>query len=142
LLHGRLALYDVDDAEAFCGRILDDQLRAFGVRLRRHDTEDALAFLVSECWRLSVRYDPNVGQKFSTYARRQLRLRFVDFLRAKLGRTRWSQSDRGRVERPRRDLVSLDGLLDAGGGLDGGVGAGAVDTPFGCDPALGRLFAD
>ena len=140
LLHGRLALHDVYDVEHLCGRVLDDQLRAFGVRLRSHDQEDALAFLVSEAWRLSFRYDPSVGQRFSTYARRQLRLRFVDFLRARLG-TRWSKSDRGCVECPRRELLSLDRLVDESGELDGRIGAGKVDTPFGCDPALSRLLS-
>jgi hypothetical protein len=109
LLHGPYALHDVDDVEGFCERILGEQLRILGARLRFHDQEDALAFLLSVAWRLSVRYDPSVGQSFSTYARRQLKLRVVDWLRTKLGRTRWSQSDRGRVERPRRELLSLDG---------------------------------
>jgi hypothetical protein len=102
----------------------------------------SLADLVSEAWRLSLRYDAEAGQSFSKYARAQLKLRFVDWLRGKLGPTRWSQSDRGRVERPRRELVSLDGFVDEGGELVGGVGAGTVDTPFGRDPALGRLLSD
>jgi hypothetical protein len=142
LLRGRLALHDVDDAEKFCARILDDQLRAFGVRLRSHDQEDALAFLVGEAWRLSGRYDPSVGQSFSKYARQPLKLRFVDWLRTKLGRTRWSQSDRGRVERPRREVLSLDGLIDSGGELVGGVRTGTLDSPRGCDPTLRRLLED
>jgi hypothetical protein len=142
LLRGRVAFHDVDDAERFCARILDEELRAFGAHLSRHDQEDALSYLIGEAWRLSVWYDPSVGQEFSTYARRQLRLRFVDWLRTQLGRTRWSHSDRGRVERPRRELLSLDGFVDEGGEVVGGVRAGTLDTPFGCDPALGRLLAD
>jgi DNA-directed RNA polymerase specialized sigma subunit len=135
-------LHDADDAEKFCARILDDQLRAFGVRLRSHDQEDALSYLIGEAWRLSVRYDPSVGQRFSTYARRHLGLRFVDWLRAKLGRTRWSQSDRGRVDRPRREVLSLDGFVDEGGELVGGLRAGAVDPPRDRDPDLYRLLND
>ncbi len=140
LLRGRFALHDVDDVEKFCGRILDDQQRALGVRLRPHDSEDALAFLVSECWRLSLRYDRSAAHSFSKYARAQLKLRFVDYLRSKLGRTRWSQSDRGRVERPRREVLSLDRLVDEGGELVGGIGAGTLNTPFSRDPALSRLL--
>jgi hypothetical protein len=142
LLRGRLALHDVDDAEKFCARILDDQLRAFGIRLRRHDEEDVLSYLIAEAWRLSVRYDPTVGQHFSTYARRQLRLRFVDHLRAQLGRTVQWRSNRGRIETPRRELLSLDGFVSEDGELVSGVGPWAVDTPFSCDPALGRLLED
>lgn len=141
MLHGRLGLHDVDDVERFCERVLDDQLRAFGIRLRSHDNEDALAYLVAEAWTLSLRYDPSVGQKFSTYARHQLRLRFIDWLRTKLGRTRWSQSDRGRVERPRRELLSLDGFLDETGELVGNLGARTVDSPDSRDPALDRLLS-
>jgi hypothetical protein len=142
LLHGQLALHDVVDVEKFCGRILDDQLRAFGIRLRSHDDEDAVAYLIGQTWELSLRYDPAHGQSFSKFARAQLRLRVVDWLRKKLGRTNWSQSDRGVVKRARREVLSLDRFVDETRELDGGIGAGTLDSPRGCDPTLGRLLED
>jgi hypothetical protein len=48
----KLALHDVEDAAAFVTTILARS----GLNLSHADWEDAHAFLVVECWRLSERY--------------------------------------------------------------------------------------
>jgi DNA-directed RNA polymerase specialized sigma24 family protein len=112
----KLALHDVDDAFALCSRVVS----LSGLSLRWHEREDLVAYLVSECWALSLRYEPG-GIRFSTWATGTLRRRVVDWQRQRNGRTRWQFA--GRVyERERPDLVPLDD-----GGLDVAVGRGGLD---------------
>jgi hypothetical protein len=146
LLGRTWALHDVDDVERLSRKALDDALRTRGIHLRPHEHADAVAFLVSECWRLSVGYDPARTSRFSTYAYRRLRLLVWDWHRREYGRTRWAFGNGYVHERPRPDVLRLDDpdgnplvdALTAGGGDDaadrvaarGGlldVGSGEVD---------------
>jgi hypothetical protein len=124
LLPRQWRLHDIDDVEAFCRRVLE---RA-GSRLYADEAEDALAYLISECWVLSSAYDPERGASFATFAYRALSRRLVDRARSKY-RTRWVFKDRV-YERPRPDLLSLNalnpehdrlGLAEPGGGVDNGA---------------------
>jgi hypothetical protein len=112
LLGAKYSLYDVDDAEGFCAQLAG---RA-GLELSYHEREDLLAFLISTCWQLSTKYEPG-GMAFSTYATYTLKLRIVDWQRAKKGRSKWQFKD-STYERPRAHLVSLD-ALDSDGDLLG-----------------------
>jgi hypothetical protein len=118
VLNGRLALFDVSDIERLAARALADQLRNMGSRLREHDQEDALAFLVVTIWEASLKYDPARCSSFSRYAYQLSRRRTVDYLRARFGRTRWQRKDRLH-ERTTPELVSLDG--PGGSELDGAL---------------------
>lgn len=89
LLNGRLELHGVD-AEGLVRKALDDALRTRGIHLRPHEHADAVAFLVAECWRLSVAYDPARTSRFSTFAYRRLRLLVWDWHRREYGRTKWA----------------------------------------------------
>ena len=142
MLNGRLALEDVADVEGFCAALLDEQLHRLGAHLRPHDREDALAYLVSEAWRLSVRYDASVGQSFSKYAHSTLTLRVTDWYRGRFGRSRWTFSNGKSFERRRPELASLDELRDEAGELGDGLVARTRDFEDGRDPALSRLLEE
>jgi hypothetical protein len=114
-----LALHDVDDAERFCASVVTRS----GLQLSYHDHEDPQAWLVSECWLLSLRYEPG-GVSFSTFAGYTLRRRAIDWQRQRFGRRTWRFRDKV-YERPRVELISLDDPLNdrlgstlAGSGLD------------------------
>lgn len=88
LLASPLALYDVDDVEGYCYRVLERRLRRFQARLTADDREDALAFLISTAWELSKRYDPTIGT-FSGYLSSLLDLRLADWFRRRFGDSRY-----------------------------------------------------
>lgn len=123
LLNGRLELHGAD-AERLARNALEHTLRNRGIRLRPHELEDALSYLVAEAWKMSLTFEPARGN-FTQYANRRLRLRVVDWHRDYYGRTKWAWADRV-YERPKRDTVSLDadggdlGQSLPGGGLDDG----------------------
>lgn len=102
MLNGTLALHDIRNVEAFCADIARRHLG----RLGHHDHEELLAYLVEECWLLSVTvYQPSRGS-FSTFAGDALRRKLIDHQRAR-GRTRWQFRDRV-YERQLPELVPLD----------------------------------
>jgi DNA-directed RNA polymerase specialized sigma24 family protein len=102
MLSSTLTLHDVRDVESLCARVVERS----GVELRSHERDDLMAYLVSECWVLSRRYEAG-GIKFSTWATTTLKLRAIDWVRKERGRTRWQFT--GRVhERKQPALLSLD----------------------------------
>ena len=103
-----LALWNVDDASAFCWAIV----KRTGLGLDHYDAEDLHQYLFVELWRLSLRFQPG-GPDFDGWAARILKLRVTDWTRQRNGRTRWAF--KGHVhERTRPKFVSLDsGLGDA-----------------------------
>lgn len=70
LLNGRLELHGVD-AEGLSRRALDDSLRSRGAHLSREEYEDALSYVISELWRLSLDYDPERTASFATFGYRR-----------------------------------------------------------------------
>jgi DNA-directed RNA polymerase specialized sigma24 family protein len=130
----RLQLHDVDDAEHFVSAIASRS----GLTLSFHDRQELEQELLVECWRLSERFQPG-GVSFSTYAGSTLRLRVVDFVRKRNGRTKWQFKDRV-YERPRVEVVSLDD--DSGERRMGeALGAWGGDPAAGGDPVFGGLAA-
>jgi hypothetical protein len=73
LLSGKLALHDCEDVEALAQSVIS---RA-ALDLRPHQHEDLLAFLLGECWRLSLKYEQGKGSttSFVGWATTNLRLR-------------------------------------------------------------------
>jgi hypothetical protein len=120
-----LVLWDVDDAARFCSAIVTRS----GLALSHHDREDLQQHLFIQIWELSLRYDsgdPKFPPRFSVYATNLLRLRIVDWQRAKLGRSRWTFHDRV-YERERPQLVSLD-VNDAGDdGVESALAGSGLD---------------
>jgi hypothetical protein len=114
LLGRTWALHDLEDAERFVSKVLDDSLRKRGAYLRSHEREDALSFLLATLWELSERWDPERAPSFATYAYRTLRLRVVDFYRQEYGRTRWQWSDT-LYERERPAVFSIERETGTGG---------------------------
>jgi DNA-directed RNA polymerase specialized sigma24 family protein len=117
-----LALWNVDDASAFCWAIV----KKTGLGLDLHDAEDLHQYLFAECWRISLRYQPG-GPDFDGWASRILRVRVVDWTRQRNGRTKWAFKDHT-YERSRPQLVSFDdpdvdrmGETLSGIRLDGGA---------------------
>jgi hypothetical protein len=101
LLGAAFALHDVRDVEAHVRALLDARLREWGARLRPNEYEDALSYLIDKCWELSRVYDPTLGLSFSTYSRRILTARVVDWYRTTYGDARYGTQHRH---------VSLEGL--------------------------------
>jgi hypothetical protein len=103
VLNGRLSLWDVDDVEKLANHVI---VRA-RLELRPHQRESLLAFLISEAWTLSLRYQPGNGSTttFSGWATTNLQKRITDWFRQEpeFGSTR--------VVYPRPQLLSLDGEL-------------------------------
>jgi hypothetical protein len=101
VLNGRLSLWDIRDAEAFCKPIAQQaQLTS------HHDREELLAYLITELWILSKRYEPG-GITFSTWAGHTLRQRTYDWQRTRYGRTTWQFKDRT-YTRTLPTLISMD----------------------------------
>jgi DNA-directed RNA polymerase specialized sigma24 family protein len=104
LLSERWSLFDLDDVEGFCVRVVQSSK----LRLQPHeDYEDLLAHCISVCWEVSLRYDASRGS-FSTFAWRPTYFAAVNWLRKRKGRTVWKFSD-GRIhECALPKLLSLD----------------------------------
>jgi DNA-directed RNA polymerase specialized sigma24 family protein len=131
MLSRTLPLHDVADAEALASYVVSTS----GLELSFHEREDLTAHLISTAWELSLRYEPG-GLSFSTWCTTTLKLRTVDWLRSRHGRTTWKHSTHTH-ERQRPEIVSFETspaeLVDA---LTSGDGDPAND----CDPDLGRLL--
>jgi hypothetical protein len=69
---------------------------------------NALSYVISELWRLSLDYDPERTASFSTYGYRRGRLLALDWFRLRLGRTVWKFGDGRTHVRVRPDVLSLD----------------------------------
>jgi DNA-directed RNA polymerase specialized sigma24 family protein len=123
-LADRLSLYDVADVEAFCAGILRRHLKRIGASLSFHRFEDALAFLVSEAWHLSQRFDERAGVEFSGFAARILGQRVTDWYRREFVDQRYDYGDA-----ERRDAIvfaqSFERLVSEGVFDDASVPAGA-----------------
>ena len=138
-----LALWDVDDTAAFCAAIVNRS----GLPLSWSDREELQQHLFTICWELSLRYDsgnPRYPPRFSVYATNLLRLRIVDWQRAKFGRSRWTNPNghAGTVyERPRPEFVSFDDAK-ARGRLDETLAERNGDSEADRDEALGGLLAE
>src|SRR5215207_1858363 len=130
LLGRPLALHDVDDAERLCSHVAN---RA-GLSLRPHQWDELITYLIGECWRLSLRYEPGKGSTttFSGWATTNLRFRLNDWLRSPQGGG-WGQQYRNGNTRP--ELLSLDGGLDRT--LPSGHGNPEIDS----SPDLGGVLA-
>lgn len=81
-LAGPLVLHGVD-VEPLCLGVLEEMIRRSAMRehLQHADREEALAFLLAECWVLSRKFDPARRVPFRLYAYGTLRHRLVDFWR-------------------------------------------------------------
>jgi DNA-directed RNA polymerase specialized sigma24 family protein len=99
----RLALWNVDDAQRFVCSIVSRS----GLALSWSDREDLEQYLLVECWRLSLRYQPGGPKDFDGWASRILKVRVVDWQRQRNGRTRWAFHD-SVYKRERPQFVSLD----------------------------------
>jgi hypothetical protein len=87
LLNGVLQLHDVQNVENFCRRAIQAEMRRLRMPgLNPTDHDEALAYVIAECWILSERYNPALTPSFSTYAYPKCRLRFINWLHTKLGR--------------------------------------------------------
>jgi DNA-directed RNA polymerase specialized sigma24 family protein len=104
LLSRPLRIFDIDDAEAYCAKIVYTSR----LGLQPHDDyDDLLAHCLGACWEISLRYDPSRG-KFSSFAYGPVYFAAVNWVRKRKGRTRWQFSG-GRVhERKQPQLLSLD----------------------------------
>lgn len=132
LLASKLSLHDVADTEGLCVRIVQTSR----LPLTFHEKEDLCAHLIGEAWVLSTRYEPG-ARSFSAWATNTLKLRAIDWARARKGRTRWVFSDHVH-ERERPDVLSLDERRERG--LDDPVPGGVLDGAGDCDPDLERLL--
>ena len=61
--------------------LLNARLAEWNAKLSPELYEDALAYLIEKAWELSLRYRPTPELTFSTYSRRILRSRVVDWYR-------------------------------------------------------------
>jgi hypothetical protein len=126
-----LQLHDVQDAERFVSAIASKS----GLALSYHDREDLQQWLLEQVWTLSLKYTPGRGSttSFAGWATTQLRLRVVDWQRARFGRTKWQFRDHVH-ERKRPTVVSLDygdadrDRLGESDSTDGGDPATSGDT--------------
>jgi hypothetical protein len=134
VLNGRYELLGIKDVEAFTARI-SEKTRS---QLSYHDGLDLHAFLISECWELSLRYESG-RQSFSTFAGTQLRWAVVEWQRRRFGRSRWVYKDRV-VERPRVELVSLAADASERDRLESTIGDRGVEDGASGLPALLRLL--
>ena len=92
LLPRPLALHDVRDFEAHVRALIDARLSEWGARLTPELHEDLLAYLLGVGWELSLRYQPGPDLTFSTYSRRILRARVVDWYRSTFHDARYVQN--------------------------------------------------
>jgi DNA-directed RNA polymerase specialized sigma24 family protein len=103
------ALHDVRDIEALCWQVAHKYCQSIQSYLEPADVEDLVAFLLVEAWKASERYSPiTQTARFSSYARRILGARCVDWYRLRFGRTVWKWSDGREYRRERRVVLSLN----------------------------------
>ena len=140
LLVGRCKLHDVQDVEAFCGRLLDDHLRRTRAHLNPVDRADCLTHLIGAVWELSRKWDPSHGLSFSSYSWRLGKFKVVDWYRIRYGRNRYG----GDVQRNINMPLSLDGPADGnpdatslGDAVAGGSGDPQADSPADLSGLLG-----
>ena len=146
LLHGRLELGSVRDAEAIARIAIIDATRRDGSHLSHHDREDAVSAVIVAAWRGYERCQERGAEWNSSICYVVCRRGFVDHLRSRYGRSRWQFADHI-YERERVVVVSLDDKWDDG---DGGAsradrvgesfGGGSVDPQERGDPGLERLL--
>jgi hypothetical protein len=104
VLNGKLILHG-EDVEALCGKVVT----LSRLELTYHEREDLLAYLIEECWELSLRYRPG-GIGFGAYANTTLKKRAIGWdQRIRRRRLKWQFKDRT-YQRPSVDVVSLDQL--------------------------------
>jgi hypothetical protein len=145
MLPARYSLHDVDDVEQFAVVVLANFCTRTGTFLQPEDRDDAVQFLIAECWRFSEAFDPvrAGGTSFSSLARARLSQRAVDWMRSRLGRSRWVFNDHVH-ERERPVPLSLDAPHehDTEHGSLGESLAGSDGNPEGrCDPSLAAIVA-
>jgi uncharacterized protein YfaT (DUF1175 family) len=101
MLNSVLSLHDIEDVERFCGYLIDRQSRG---AYRGQLAEELLAWFIGECWRLSLRFDPERGSSFANFCASSVRV--ASWERLHFGRTRWV-SKAGVYERKRPTFVPL-----------------------------------
>ena len=85
MLNTKLVCHDIDDVERFCQWIAKNE-----TSLSPSDKEDLVAYLVSLCWELSLKYEPEGATiLFRSYAGSILRNRIVDWKRKTFGDSRY-----------------------------------------------------
>ena len=129
MLNGRLTLHEIDDVEAFCRRVVDAHLSSTRTHLRRDDADDLLAYTIELAWEISQRFDKTCGVSFSTYAYRLLRVRCVDWMRQRYGRTKWTFGDGTVHTRERPEALSLDAPDSDGDRLGDAIADSSSDNP-------------
>lgn len=135
MLNGTLMVHGVnveelatDVCDRWCARN-----RSQGSYIEDSRKDDLKAYLIAECWRISLAYDPARSQRFRGYAYSLLTFRCTDWLRKDEGRTVWKWKDT-EYQRERPEVWSLDIVF---GGAD-------FDEPGsrGRDVSLGELVGD
>lgn len=106
LLTSKLKLHDVDDVERFCASHLQTQPQ--WRQLEEHRKDDALAYLISETWRISTRYDPARNTSFSKHAYAYQPKFFIQWLRDTFVDQRYGDDDK-----QTRDAIAHPASLDA-----------------------------
>jgi hypothetical protein len=105
LLGGVLELHGVD-VEAVARRAVYKQFQRLGAWLSPDECDDAPSFVISEVWRASLDFDESRGS-FSARASSIASARTIDWLRQRLGRSKWVWSTHA-YEREQPLVVSLD----------------------------------
>lgn len=90
LLATPLAVHDVRDLESHVRALVDLQLGLWNAKLDATMYEDLLAYLLATAWAIALRYEPSSSLAFSTFSRRILRLRIVDWYRDAFGASRYN----------------------------------------------------
>jgi hypothetical protein len=137
ILYGTYSLLGIADVEAFTARIIQ---RSQLDELSAHDREELHAYLISECWRESTRFEPG-GITFSTLAGHVLRRRVTDWKRARYGRTVWKFRTRTYI-RPTTIIVSLDADDPERGRLVDTLATQTSDPAADSNTDLAGLLAD
>jgi DNA-directed RNA polymerase specialized sigma24 family protein len=102
---GRCVQGCIRDVERFAGAFLERK----GIRLGDWEYEDTLAFLVSEAWAASEKYDPELdaNENLAAWVYTSLSQRYVDKKRARY-RTRWVSGNSVYERPPEPEFVGLD----------------------------------
>jgi DNA-directed RNA polymerase specialized sigma24 family protein len=118
----------IQHVEPFVVRVVERTLRSRNIVLSIHRREDLTAYVLSELWVASSKFDAGRYKSFRQFADAVAQRRVVDWIRADRGRSRWSFGPNanhahagGVYERERPQVLSLD--------FDGGSGEGGLDPP-------------